>query len=56
MTLLNLLFGESGKGGTWREELGPRGAVVLRSFAMLNEAAIFSRLQSVIAEAPFCHK
>jgi hypothetical protein len=29
---------------------------VLRSFAMLNEAAIFSGLQSVTAEAPFSYK
>jgi hypothetical protein len=34
----------------------PRGGVVLRSFAMLNEAAIFSGLESVTADVPFSYK
>ncbi|MEO8768003.1 MAG: DNA oxidative demethylase AlkB [Nitrosospira sp.] len=38
----------------WREELCV-GAVVLRGFAMPDEAAIFAALHDVISEAPFRH-
>jgi len=38
----------------WREELCA-GAVVLRSFAMSHDTAIFAALHNVIREAPFRH-
>ncbi len=37
-----------------REELCP-GAVVLRGFALKNEAAIFAALHDIVAAAPFRH-
>jgi hypothetical protein len=49
------LFGESGKGGRWRADLG-LAAVVLCSFVALNEAAIFATRQGLTAEAPFPRK
>jgi DNA oxidative demethylase len=39
---------------TWRESLGD-GAVVLRGFAIANEAAILAAVQTVTEQAPFRH-
>lgn len=39
---------------TWREELCP-GAVVLRGFAVRDEAAVFAALDTVTAQAAFRH-
>lgn len=48
------LFADMEPGRTWREELGP-GALVLRQFALPHEAALFTALASVTAQAPFRH-
>jgi alkylated DNA repair protein (DNA oxidative demethylase) len=41
-------------GEVWEEPLGP-GAVVLRGFALADEAGILEALEGVIAAAPFRH-
>lgn len=39
---------------TWQEPLAP-GAVVLRSFAVAQDARILAALEDVVAQAPFSH-
>lgn len=48
------LFESANDGTVHKEELGP-GAVVLRGFALPNEAALLAALNDVIAQAPFRH-
>lgn len=48
------LFEDAERGLTWREELCA-GAIVLRRFALANDAAIFAALQDVTGLAPFRH-
>ncbi|MEC5384963.1 DNA oxidative demethylase AlkB [Uliginosibacterium sp. H3] len=47
------LFG-SGDAQGWREELLP-GAVVLRAFALADEAALLAAIDAVLKQAPFRH-
>jgi alkylated DNA repair protein (DNA oxidative demethylase) len=47
-------FEEREQQHAWREQLCP-GAVVLRGFAVQDEAAIFAALHGVTGEAPFRH-
>ena len=54
MTLDLFKFEERAQCEAWREELCI-GAVVLRGFAVRDEAAIFAALHGVIGEAPFRH-
>ncbi len=48
------LFVSASGNTSWKEELGP-GAVVLRGFALPDEAALLATLNGVIALAPFRH-
>jgi len=48
------LFESANDGSMSKEDLGP-GAVVLRGFALQDEAALLAALQEVIAQAPFRH-
>ena len=48
------LFEDAKTAGTRRESLG-RGAVVLRGFAIADEAALLAALAQVIAQAPLRH-
>lgn len=48
------LFEAAKTAATWRESLG-RGAVVLRGFAIADEAALLAALADVIAQAPLRH-
>ena len=48
------LFEHGGAGGTAREPLGP-GAVLLRGFALTEEAALLKALEAVTAASPFRH-
>jgi alkylated DNA repair protein (DNA oxidative demethylase) len=48
------LFEAQGEIGSRQERLGP-GAVVLRGFAISDEAALLAALQDVVAKAPFRH-
>lgn len=50
---MNLFEGASDD-TVWKEELGP-GAVVLRGFALTDEAALLTALNGVITQAPFRH-
>jgi alkylated DNA repair protein (DNA oxidative demethylase) len=49
------LFEIANDGTKHKEELGP-GAVVLRGFALSDEAALLAALNDVIAQAPFRHR
>ncbi|MES2534330.1 MAG: DNA oxidative demethylase AlkB [Pseudomonadota bacterium] len=48
------LFADDEHAHAWREDLGP-GAVVLRGFALAQQAAIFAALRDITAAAPFRH-
>lgn len=48
------LFSEIDRDRSWREELAP-GAVVLRRFALPDEAAIVAALHEITEKAPFRH-
>jgi DNA oxidative demethylase len=48
------LFGSADENQIWREELAP-GAVVLRGFALGDEAVLMTAIDAVIARAPFRH-
>jgi alkylated DNA repair protein (DNA oxidative demethylase) len=48
------LFDSSNDGSLPKEDLAP-GAVILRGFALANEAALLADLNEVVAQAPFRH-